>query len=109
NPGVLVLSNSAGAARQLDAALLVTPHDPDTVARAIRCGLSMSLEERRERWDSMMAVLRRYDVHDWVNGFIAALTGTSRRPKVTSKKTVSPYASPSILPNPFGIAAAKSS
>jgi len=109
NPGTLVLSRSAGAARQLDAALLVTPHDPDTVARAIRRGLLMSLEERRERWDAMMAVLRRYDISDWFNGFMAALTATSRQPKVRSKKTASPYASPSILPNPFGMAAAKSS
>ena len=35
NPGVLVLSRFAGAARQLDAALLVNPHDPDDMADAL--------------------------------------------------------------------------
>ena len=35
DPGVLVLSRFAGAARQLEAALLVNPHDPDAVADAL--------------------------------------------------------------------------
>jgi trehalose 6-phosphate synthase len=109
NPGVLVLSRSAGAARQLDAALLVNPHDADTVAHAIRYALLMSLEERRERWDAMMAVLRRSDIDAWFKGFLAALAASSRQPKVPYKKTASSYVSPPVLPNPYGIAAAKSS
>src|SRR5262249_22126974 len=110
NPGVLVLSQFAGAARQLDAALLVNPHDTDAMAGAIHHALSMSPDERRERWDSMMAVLRENDIDDWFNNFLTALAATSRQAiKVPYKKTASAYAVSSVLSNPFGMAAAKSS
>ena len=55
DPGVLVLSSFAGAAKELDAALIVNPHDIDGMARQIANALTMSLEERRERWQSMVA------------------------------------------------------
>src|SRR5882724_6801464 len=54
DPGVLVLSKFAGAAQELDAAIIVNPFDTDGVAEAIERGLSMPLEERRERWEAMM-------------------------------------------------------
>jgi trehalose-6-phosphate synthase len=70
----------------------------------------MSPDERRERWDTMMAVLRENDIDDWFSNFLAALAATSRQAiKVPYKRTASAYAVPSVLPNPFGIAAAKSS
>ena len=50
DPGVLVLSSFAGAAKELDAALMVNPHDIDGMARQIATALAMSVEERRERW-----------------------------------------------------------
>jgi len=50
DPGVLVLSRFAGAAHELDAAVLVNPYDIGGVADGMRDALDMSLEERRERW-----------------------------------------------------------
>jgi len=50
DPGVLVLSEFAGAAKELDAALLVNPHDIDGMAQAIGRAWDMPLEERRARW-----------------------------------------------------------
>ena len=41
DPGVLVLSKFAGAANELDAALLVNPHDIDSMARTIATALTM--------------------------------------------------------------------
>ncbi len=58
DPGVLVLSKFAGAANELDAALMVNPHDIDGMARTIATALSMPLTERRMRWEAMMAKLR---------------------------------------------------
>ncbi len=49
DPGVLILSRFAGAARECMAALLVNPYDPEGVAIAINRALSMTLEERRQR------------------------------------------------------------
>ena len=80
DPGVLVLSSFAGAARELDAALLVNPHDIDGMARQIATALSMSLEERRERWHAMIAKLRACSVQSWFAGFLRALADTRRAP-----------------------------
>jgi trehalose 6-phosphate synthase len=73
DPGVLVLSQFAGAAKELDAALLVNPHDIDGVAKAITKALTMPGDERRERWDTMMRRLRASSVQSWFADFIAAL------------------------------------
>ena len=58
DPGVLVLSKFAGAANELDTALLVNPHDIDGMARTIAMALSMPLTERRMRYEAMMEKLR---------------------------------------------------
>src|SRR5258707_13467705 len=73
SPGVLVLSRFAGAAQQLDGAMMVNPYDVHGVADAIQAGLKMDLEERRRRWAGMMEVLRREDLTAWRDRFIAAL------------------------------------
>src|SRR5690606_25151672 len=73
DPGVLVLSSFAGAARELDQALLVNPYDLDGVAAAIARAVSMPLEERRERWEAMMACLRDHDITDWRRSYLQTL------------------------------------
>ena len=73
DPGVLVLSEFAGAARELDTALLVNPHDIDGMAQKISIALSMSLEERRERWLPMIEKLRSASVQGWFSDFVQAL------------------------------------
>ena len=73
DPGVLVLSLLAGAAAEMDQALLVNPHDLDGVADAIATAASMPLNQRRERWHSMMEHLRRYDISHWRRSFLQAL------------------------------------
>ncbi|MCH7957785.1 MAG: alpha,alpha-trehalose-phosphate synthase (UDP-forming) [Proteobacteria bacterium] len=73
DPGVLVLSRFAGAARELDAALLVNPFDYDAVADAMARGIEMPLEERRERWAAMMVKLRANTLSTWRDSFLKAL------------------------------------
>ena len=73
DPGVLVLSELAGAARELQAALIVNPYDIDDVADGLAKAIEMSLEERRERWKSLMKVLRRNDIHRWRRRFLQTL------------------------------------
>jgi trehalose 6-phosphate synthase len=79
NPGVLVLSMLAGAASELDGALLVNPHDLDGVADAIAQALAMPLEERRGRWETMMRPIVGNDIHAWCRGFLDALADAGRR------------------------------
>jgi trehalose 6-phosphate synthase len=73
DPGVLVLSKFAGAAHELDAALLVNPHDIDGMARSIATALSMPLTERQLRYEAMMKKLRRHTIQHWFAEFIDAL------------------------------------
>jgi len=73
DPGVLVLSKFAGAANELDTALLVNPHDIDGMARTIATALSMPLTERRMRWEAMMTKLRAGTIQQWFADFIEAL------------------------------------
>ena len=73
DPGVLVLSRFAGAAVQMTDALLVDPGDADGVAQALRQALDMPLDERRDRWNALIAGLRREDIHNWSRCFLDAL------------------------------------
>jgi trehalose 6-phosphate synthase len=79
DPGVLVLSCLAGAARELTTAVQVNPYDEQAVADALQAALSMPLAERRERHEVMLGVLRAHDIHAWHRGFIARLCEVSRQ------------------------------
>ncbi len=74
NPGVLVLSQFAGAARELDAALIVNPYDQAGVAAALDCGLAMQRDERRDRHVAMLKVMRRNSLDVWRDRFVADLS-----------------------------------
>jgi trehalose 6-phosphate synthase len=79
NPGVLVLSRFAGAARQMPDALIVNPFDKTEVAEGIHTALSMPLEERRERHVRLAADLEARDVDWWGEAYLAALTRQKKR------------------------------
>jgi trehalose 6-phosphate synthase len=78
DPGVLVLSTLAGAARELTGALQVNPKDTRGVARAIQQALQMRLPERRERHQQNVEVLRRNDITAWHTRFVAGLQAARR-------------------------------
>jgi trehalose 6-phosphate synthase len=80
DPGVLVLSSFAGAAKELDAALLVNPHDIDGMARQIAAALRMDMDERRERWQAMVRKLKAASVQAWFADFLHVLSDIRRTP-----------------------------
>ena len=73
DPGALVLSSLAGAARELSAALLVNPYDKHAVALALQQALAMPLAERRARHEEMLKVLRINSINHWQESFVARL------------------------------------
>ena len=73
DPGVLILSEFAGAARQLQEAVLVNPYSPDELADAIQFALSMPRQERIRRWEALYANVRDEDVVWWRRRFTDAL------------------------------------
>jgi trehalose 6-phosphate synthase len=77
DPGVLVLSKFAGAARQLTSALLVNPHDPDELADALDTALTMGRAERQERWQAAWDAIVDATPARWGQLFLNALTRAS--------------------------------
>jgi trehalose 6-phosphate synthase len=76
DPGVLVLSQFAGAAQELVGAILVNPYDPDEIAEALDTALSMKLEERRARWLTMRDAVWKNTAAAWAERFLFALEQT---------------------------------
>ncbi|MGU3416237.1 alpha,alpha-trehalose-phosphate synthase [Enterobacteriaceae bacterium C34A] len=70
NPGVLVLSQFAGAANELTSALIVNPYDRDDVAAALDRALNMPLTERISRHAEMMEVIKQNDINHWQERFL---------------------------------------
>ena len=71
--GVLILSEFAGAAAQLqNGALLVNPHDIEGTADAIARAYHMDRDERRARMRRLRSQVARQDVFRWVDSFLKA-------------------------------------
>ncbi|HZF16369.1 MAG TPA: trehalose-6-phosphate synthase [Steroidobacteraceae bacterium] len=81
DPGVLILSTLAGAARELTGALQVNPYDARAMGNAIETAFNMPLAERRDRHQQMLEILRRNDIHAWHTRFVERLAG-ARRPQM---------------------------
>jgi trehalose 6-phosphate synthase len=73
DPGVLILSRFAGAARQMPEALLVNPNSPEEVADALKRAIAMEKPERIRRWRALYDNVQREDVSAWRDAFVAAL------------------------------------
>lgn len=85
-PGVLILSEFAGAAHELSHALHVNPHDVDQVAAAIGHALEMPDEERRQRIDAMQSRLRKQHSGAWAGRFLKDLEKVPQRVEIMELK-----------------------
>jgi trehalose 6-phosphate synthase/phosphatase len=72
-PGVLILSELAGAAEELQEALLVNPFDIDGMADALATALEMPREERTARMSALRDRVRSNDVNAWRDRFLDAV------------------------------------
>jgi trehalose 6-phosphate synthase len=73
DPGVLILSRFAGAAEDLEEALVVNPYDVDDVANAMQRALNMPFAERSERHQALLTRVRARDVRHWREEFLRDL------------------------------------
>ena len=73
----LILSRFAGAAEDLQEALIVNPYDRDGVTNAMQQALNMPLEERRERHRALFKRVCKRDVKHWHESFLDALKSCS--------------------------------
>jgi trehalose 6-phosphate synthase len=74
DPGVLILSQFAGAAQELTEALVVNPFDPDGIADAMHLALTMPPEERKERHTALREKVFRTTAQLFARRFVEALT-----------------------------------
>ena len=81
DPGVLILSRFAGAAAQMREALIVNPFSREEMSEALYRALSMSLDERIERWRALIKGVRTYDIAAWRDSFVGALKDARSVPR----------------------------
>lgn len=100
--GTLILSEMAGAARELGEALIINPNDRSEIVSALKTALEMSEEEQIRRNKIMQTRLERYDVIRWGQEFTDELDAIKEHQKrfsarfldkPTREKLVEDYAS----------------
>jgi trehalose 6-phosphate synthase len=73
DPGVLVLSQFAGAAEEMTDALIVNPYNIEETADVILSALEMGVAERCRRHESLLAAVQKDDAAAWSRSFLAVL------------------------------------
>lgn len=88
--GVLILSEMAGATKELGEALFVNPNNIKGVSDAIYDALTMSPEDQKNAMVSMQERIARYNVHRWANDFITTLKKIITKQEINMARKVSP-------------------
>lgn len=84
--GVLILSEMAGASKELSDALIVNPNDKHQVRDAIYKALTMSEEEQKKHLTIMQETIKKYNIHHWVDLFLTRLEDVSlKRDQLATK------------------------
>ena len=86
--GVLILSELAGASKELHEALLVNPNDLDAISEAIREAIEMPVDEQVRRNKVMMQRLQRYTVERWASEFVKSLEGVKEIQEFTLTRKI---------------------
>tara|TARA_R110000868_G_scaffold121034_3_gene321128 strand:+ start:21359 stop:23566 length:2208 start_codon:yes stop_codon:yes gene_type:complete len=71
--GVLILSEMAGSANEMNESLLINPNNFEQIADALNQAINMPKEEQQERNDVLQKRLERYNVEKWANDFMTSL------------------------------------
>ncbi|SMC87144.1 bifunctional alpha,alpha-trehalose-phosphate synthase (UDP-forming)/trehalose-phosphatase [Cellulophaga tyrosinoxydans] len=71
--GVLILSEMAGSANEMNESLLINPNNFEQIADTIKQAINMPIEEQQERNNVLQKRLARYNVEKWANDFMTSL------------------------------------
>ncbi len=83
--GVLILSQFAGAARELAEALIINPYDVEQCATALKLALTMPLEEQQARMKSMRGLVQEFNVYRWAGRMLLDAGRMRHRRRVLSR------------------------
>ena len=75
DPGVLILSQFAGAAEQMKEAIIINPYDSSAIAEAVKQAIEMPLDERQDRWQTLFDNIAQQDINWWRHRFMTAFEG----------------------------------
>ncbi|ALD20699.1 bifunctional alpha,alpha-trehalose-phosphate synthase (UDP-forming)/trehalose-phosphatase [Hymenobacter sp. DG25A] len=95
--GVLILSERAGAARELSDAIIINPTDVGQLAEAMHDALVMPEEEQKQRMTSMQALVRQYNVFSWTKLFMGRLSYSKIKQKTLATEMLDNSASEQLL------------
>jgi trehalose 6-phosphate synthase len=91
--GALILSAFAGAAQELEGALIVNPYDADAVAAAILRAIEMPSAERRARMTAMREQIAKSSIYDWSSKLLRDLVDVRvRRDRLWPRTPVAKHA-----------------
>ncbi|HTR43151.1 MAG TPA: bifunctional alpha,alpha-trehalose-phosphate synthase (UDP-forming)/trehalose-phosphatase [Pseudomonadales bacterium] len=76
--GVLILSEMAGAAKEMDEAIVINPMHIRDFEVSLAQALTMPEEEKINRNEILRERLSRYDVNRWADEFVQALLSTQK-------------------------------
>lgn len=93
--GVLILSEMAGSANEMNESLLINPNNFEQIADTIKEAINMPIEEQKERNGILQKRLERYNVERWANDFMSSL----KNQKESSNVYVSRKLSETLLKN----------
>jgi trehalose 6-phosphate synthase len=82
--GVLVLSALAGAAQELEDAVIINPYDVDAFAMALARAIDMARGEQRARMLAMRKVVAGRNVFDWASDILEGLESLWTKPLLYS-------------------------
>ncbi|MEP7320497.1 MAG: bifunctional alpha,alpha-trehalose-phosphate synthase (UDP-forming)/trehalose-phosphatase [Saprospiraceae bacterium] len=95
--GVLILSEMAGAAKELSDAILINPFDKNSFVEAIYQALTMPAIEQKTRLDKMQISLQKYNIHHWVRIFMEGLREIKKEQLDFLTKQIDEHDLPDIL------------
>lgn len=93
NPGVLILSEMAGAAAELKDAIIINPNDAEQIEGALLEAMLMPVAEQKRRMGKMQKIVEKQSVNKWAQDFVSELdTIKSKnivlRDKIINEKTI---------------------
>lgn len=95
--GLLILSEMAGASKELSEAIIVNPNNQDEIYGAMLQALETSLSEQRERMSALIKTVEKFDVYHWVKVFMTQLAQIKQAQKENETRKINSHIKASII------------
>ncbi|MBK8806574.1 MAG: bifunctional alpha,alpha-trehalose-phosphate synthase (UDP-forming)/trehalose-phosphatase [Bacteroidales bacterium] len=87
--GVIIISEMAGASKEMCEALIINPNNEEEIADTLFQAMNMTDEEQIQRMSQLQLRLKRYDLFKWASEFIKGLDKVAGIQRVFNTKSIS--------------------